>query len=312
MVYVVASVLAVWYVFIYHVPIYWTILCAVFYVLWYLDGTEYTGERRWPAFRTLSLWRTLSPVGTRTISNMEQLCVGGKRTRRIYVMLPCDTVLSAVWGVGIHSGALPFAETLHYMVPPLLLNIPVLRDVLLWSGAVTWHAKKRPQDTVLLDLLNSGRSVCVFPSNFANVIKPQFDAEVADAGAAMEDLELGVGRITVSGLSEELLSFARTEHVELVPIMMHNERRRYWFPRSPLLRSVQRFAFRVLLFPLPMVFALRMCGKRRPPPLVQQFGPIIHCTLERYPDNATLRKSIEESVKQMCAPHVDDSIVFDE
>lgn len=271
--------------------------CGLLYLLWYLDGKEHTGERRWSAFRNLALWR-LAPI-KRVVPHRAQL-----KGRQLFVMVPCDTVLAAVWGIGLHGGELEFADHLHYVVPPPLMWVPLLRDVLLWSGAVTW--RKEGLESLLLELLNSGRSVCVCPSGFASMTRPEFAQEAeAERGTREDACEKGA-TLTVAPLAPQLLDFARSESLELVPVVLQRERRRYWFPSSPLLRAVQRWTFLRTGFPFPAVFALRVWSQERPPKLHQQWGPVLFCSRERFATNEELWAAFAEAVESLTCPELGD------
>ena len=109
-----------WYATILHSSVWVTGFFALCYLLWYTDGKEHTGERRWNAFRRFSLWRRIAPID-RFIETRVQLHNGGRAVKRIYVLYPCDTVFAALWAVGLHGGELEFADHLHFVVPPLLM-----------------------------------------------------------------------------------------------------------------------------------------------------------------------------------------------
>ena len=164
-----------YWIFVHWLSMYVTALCTLVYMLWYMDGKEYTGERHWPQFRRFALWRYLSPV-QHCVFNDADLNGIDYQTRRIYALLPGDTLVSSVWGIGMHGGALShFADRMHYVVPPIFMWIPLLRDVLLWTGAITYHPRKRPLKDVLLALLHANRSVCYCPSHYANTL-PESDS----------------------------------------------------------------------------------------------------------------------------------------
>jgi hypothetical protein len=254
---------------------YLLIILTLVYLLSYFDGKEYTGERRWDGFRRFPLWRRVSPI-TYSFANINDLQRSGKR---LYVLLPGDTLVSLVWGIGLHGGALSsFAERLHYIVPPIFMWIPILRDVLLWSGAVTYDAKKRPMNGLILDLIQNNRSVCYCPSGLANVVIPQ-------------DLE-SQNTIVTPSPHDEIFTFARESELEMVPIIVHNERKRYHILHVP---RVQTFFYQHIGYPFPMCFVLKAFQKKKPPMLHMDFLSIVHCG--KYVDNGTLRESFVTLVK---------------
>lgn len=288
--YLLLIVLLELYACIYLINIYTLIFILLIYALWYFDGREYTGERRWDAFRTLRLWKWLSPMDY-TFANHKDLCLTNAAVKRLYILIPGDTYIPLVWGIGLHGGELsPFAHRLHYVVPPIFMWIPLLRDVLLWSGAVT-YSKKRPLDSVILELLQANRSVCYCPSDFSNVVQ-----EVVD-------VETGRSIVQTPCPSDEMFSFARQEKLQLVPVVTHGERRRYAILEK--LARIQEFFFQRIAYPFPLIFGLRICSKTRPPLLHQQFGPIIECT-EKYQTNEQLRESFAASVHALTCVELGD------
>jgi hypothetical protein len=257
--------LAAWWL----LSLYALALVVLVYALSYLDGKEYTGERHWPQFRRLRLWRYLTPVKY-LITNERDLSVV---ERRLYVAHG-NTVDALVWGVGLHGGVLgEWSAGLRYVVPPPLMWVPVLRDILMWSGAVTWSAGRGPGlRAVLLDLLQSNRSVCYYPQPWALLDDPAV-------------------------LPDELLQFAQQERLQLVPIAVHNEPLRYRFATAPWLRTLQRWSLRHMEYPAPWVYWPRWCGPKRPPRLELQFGAVISAS--RFETAAKLREVLEENMKSL-------------
>lgn len=290
---------------------YVTILLSLVYALSYFDNKEYTGERHWPAFRRLRVWRWFSPIQA-TITNETDLSALQHDSMRLYVLIPGETLIAAVWGFGLHGGVLraEYAEKLHYVVPPILLWIPLLRDLLLWSGAVTWHPRKRPLNGVIIELLQSGRSVCYVPSQCTHGMHSVRDGDEEHLleGSYLEAAPLIVA---VPDMDGEIVSFLRQKAVQLVPVMITKERQRYYIARWRWLQRIQQWSVRQLLYPLPFIFWLRLTSRRKPPILQQQFGPILHC--KTYRSDGELLSAFREATKRLsCAELGDDLYVFAE
>jgi hypothetical protein len=250
-------VVTLYALFVHALNIYVSGAAALIYLLWYLDGKEYTGERHWPQFRRFILWRWLNPI-TYHIPNaldLEQQQHG--KLQRIYILRPGNTYFSVLWGIGLHGGKLPpkMSERLHWVVPPLLMAIPLLRDILLWAGAVTYHERKHPLLEVMLGLLNGNRSVCYCPAQYANTV--------------------GEGALTAE-LCTQMLRFAKENATQIVPIVVSGERQRYHILETPSVLRMQRWMLHHAGYPFPMLVALRCCGQRRPPGLALQFGGIMY------------------------------------
>lgn len=312
----VVFAILLWYATILHSSVWVTGFFALCYLLWYTDGKEYTGERRWNAFRRFSLWRRIAPID-RFIENRAQLCNGGRAVKRIYVLYPCDTLFAALWGVGLHGGELEFADHLHFIVPPLLMAVPLLRDLLMWSGAVTWRPqanlpKERCIEALIAELLSAGRNVCIMPSWYENVTLPDFARETEDtlAHALHQDEEVTAPSHLIRPLSDELLLYAFSERVEVVIMTVRNERLRYWFPLSwRALTAVQRWmlAQARIAYPLPFLYCLRFWSRIRPPRLKQLLSPVLVCERSRYATNEIWHATVAEMIDAHTCLEDDDS-----
>lgn len=304
--YLLLCLLLVAYTLVACVNMYLLVFFLLIYALSYWDGKEYTGERRWSAFRSLRLWQWLSPIEYAPLTPHQErdLNLVSARVRRLYVMVPGDTIVSLVWGVGLHGGRLQptVADKLHYIVPPAYLWIPILRDVLLWTGAITYHSTKRPLNGILLDMLNSNRSVCYCPSELANVV---LTPSSSSGGRGGEDEEEGLGGGVIHSPcpDDEILSFALEETIQLVPVVVHGEQRRYHIFR---LAWVQSFFYRHIGYPFPLVFFPRICNKQRPPLLLLQVGHIIECNEKFGKSVETLRDHFVQAVAGLTATELGD------
>lgn len=313
--YVVLFCVGLYWVFLWLSNLYLTVFIALIYTLSYIDGKEYTGERHWVQFRRWSLWKWVTPIRY-TIENPTELATATRDSKRMYVVVPGDTLMSAFWGIGLHGGSLDesYASRLHYIVPPLLMWIPVLRDVLLWSGAVTWHHKKHPLNTLIKDLLQQRRSICYCPAQFTNGLVPVASGNEHLILERSHKDDPDPLHIPIPRLDDEMLEFMRAEAVELVPITISCERQRYSIARWSWLQHIQRFSMKHIAgggYPLPFIFWLRMCGRKKPPPIQLQIGSVIACG--RYTkSNEDLRRSFQCAVEGMPCTDVDaEQFVFD-
>lgn len=246
--------------------LYSTSFVLVVYALWYFDGKEYTGERRWDWFRSWSIWRRFSPIQYTYADNVTDLKNG--TPRRVYLVEPAHTWIPMVWGIGLHGGRIEFARAhpLHFVVPPCFMWIPIMRDVLLWMGAVTYSIKNDDlsMKEVILSLLNAGRSVCICPQ------LSQFE------------------------LDDELLQFFIENRIDVVPVVICGEQERYQIRTWP---AFQAFFARHLHYPFPTCFWIRFNTRKRPPLLEQQFCGIKHSSA--YANVQLLRESIQETINKL-------------
>lgn len=253
------------------------------YSLWYFDGKEYTGERRWEAFRRLPLWRWISPVDVIIPANSDLQNINGKR---LFVFTPCHTPSALIWSVGLHSGGVQFNHTTHYVLPPIFMWIPLVRDVLMWSGAVTYsmHDARHTRDAVILELLDQGRAVCFAPSNFVTHTAPK-------------DLESNIeARLPSSALLEECIK----RLVHIVPVVVKYEHERYRIVSNARLGAVQSFWHRYLDYPFPLCYWYRFYSHIRPPLLSVQFSCVMVSNL--YGGLEELKNALRGKVDHVNAP----------
>lgn len=290
-----------WFLFSswWHEYFYAIFFLSLLYILWYFDGKEYTGERRWEGFRSSRLWQYISPARF-TISSTTAMI---NAHRRLFVAIPCTTPLP-LWWMSVHGGMLPSTLNLCYMLPPVFFSIPWLRDVIMWSGGVTYkgtpwkqmlrqnltaeqkkHQDRTRRNTSILELLNSNRSVCYTPSGFSNILN-EFDNT---------DLESGV---TTTGPDDELFDFAMNNGVQIIPVVVSGEKKRYRIiAGSRWLRWIHSKTITLLGYPIPLLFWTRIFSNEPPPHLEIQIGPVIHS--DRYKDLNLLKQTFRENVNRI-------------
>jgi hypothetical protein len=295
-----------------HVNPYVLIGVVLVYALSYFDGKEYTGERRWDAFRRFPVWRwsLVTPVEYvgEQAHKLSLPPAGSAAPKRVYAMLPGETYMPLVWGIGLHGGRLgAWAEYLHYVLPPVFFWVPVVRDVLLWSGAITWRSgSKTPMESIVMEMLSRNRHVCYCPSSF-----------YLDAPEGIEDVVVvddSTIPIAVHGLSDAMLGVARSERIQLAAVFVQGERERYYIASPATARStprrwlgrVQRWCFSRFSYPFPLCFWRRWCSRTRPPKLTIKFGPIEECT-ETYATNDALAKQFEANIMSLACSDLGDN-----
>jgi len=273
-----------------HEYFYPTLFLTLIYVLWYRDGKEYTGERRWDGFRRCVVWKHLSPASF-TFASQTYVT---DADRKLFVMMPCITP-APMWWFSVHGGRLQQDLNLCYVMPPLFFAIPVLRDVMMWSGAVTyqdapWKAENREQENhrrrngAILNLLNANRSVCYAPSGFSDVLHNFND----------DDPEEGV---QTNFPDDALFEFARENRVQIIPVIVAGEKKRYRvIAGARWIRWIQARTHAFLGYPLPLLFWARTFAKRS---LEIQIGPVIHCA--RSADVESLKQIFRETVENIKA-----------
>jgi hypothetical protein len=162
------------------------IFVALYIALKYLDQDEYTGARAWPAIRN---WTWCGKTVTYYMGNANAFTQECVRDRMLFVVRDASPwCIGLFHGFGFHGGVFRHVD-LVYMLPWVLFRIPLLRDLLLWSGAVATH---EDWEGTVLGLLRRGKSVVV-----------------------------------TKECSESLFEFAMRNKILVVPVRIHGESKRY-------------------------------------------------------------------------------------
>lgn len=255
---------------------------VAFYLMWYLDGKEYTGERRWEAFRSLRIWSWITPVDIELADRNDLQSVSGKR---LFVFVHCYTPSSLIWSVGLHGGVLKFKNTIHYMVPPIFMWIPIVRDVLLWTGAITYslHNERHCKHSILSDILSQGRSVAYVPSNFADKMGNDLEANIESRYP-----------------SEETTKLLIEENMQLVPVVVQGEFERYRIIQQTYIKQIQSFFYKHLEYGFPLCYWYRWYASSRPLPVRVQFGPLMSAQVYTTPQQ--LKEALKDKVSRLVQP----------
>lgn len=266
----------------YYVPYYVSIIVFFLYALWYFDGKEYTGERRWDAFRSISAWKWITPI---QYIFPNKLDIAQTRGKRLFIMPTCATTTPLLWGIGIHGGSMSMNQPIHFVVPPPYMWVPFLRDVLMWMGGVSYSLRRQDfgKDKVIQHLLDNGRVVVYAPSNFYNPYSDSHDVE------AIVDHRYP---------SSEMLQFCIEESVSIIPVIVSGEADRYKMVDTGVL---QKWTYSKLDYPLPHVHWFKFFNASRPPPIVLKIGPLLTCNLyQREGDGIEkLKKSLRDTVLEL-------------
>ena len=155
----------------------WFILVGLIYVLYLIDGAWLSGVRSWKHFRELNIWKRLSPVnyylpdGYRDVFGRES----SESRGYIFILLPNLTNASLIWGFGLHGGLFDSKLKVKYLLPKVMFYLPIIRDILMWSGAVGYDSKSEI-DTIS-ELVNNGNSVAYSCNGMSDMLTIQ-DEEI--------------------------------------------------------------------------------------------------------------------------------------
>ena len=211
-----------------------------------MSGAENTGNESKEGFRNWRLWKLFTAV-TYVNGSFEHDDVA-----LFIVMGENDTNMALISGFGLHGGMFRNLD-LKYMMPYNLFKIPLIREFLLWSGAV---ANNRDVNGTILNLLRKGKSVVYCP--------PTTDEEVV--------------------LDKGLFEFATKHDIKLVPVVVNGESDRYNIYRPEFVRMMQRFFKRRLGYPFPMIFYPKSFGQSPPPKIDISIGVPMNSSVQQNPE----------------------------
>ena len=216
---------------------YWPIFFLLLYfVLWYgFDDSETTGNKTWNTMRNWSIWAT----GINAVSYIfgdKKRIIDPKSKRLMFVVIGNVTNMGLISGFGCHGGIFKNLD-IYYTLPKILFWVPLLRECLMWTGAVA------DDKDIILYLLNRGRSVCCS----LNGMKANPNPLVID---------------------EELFNFAKSEDIQLIPVEVTGEEKRY----TILHWKCQNIFLDLIGYPFPFCFGPKIFGDDPPPKLNLHVG----------------------------------------
>jgi hypothetical protein len=233
-----------------------SILFFLYLVFKLIDGDEYTGYRQWTTLRNWTVWRHTSAV--RYFWGNKEAFTERPSQRLLFVVMGNATNMGLFSGFGLHGGIFSSLDVV-YMLPGILFRIPLLRDLLLWTGAV---AAGIDAEGTILELLKRGRSVAYCPSGMRDILQytdPTVQGEQAQ-------------QVLVQKPSKGIFEFARQHKIFLVPVMISGEAQRYSFYKSHRVHSMQQRALDWCGWPFPLMFVPKVLGAAPPPRLALFVG----------------------------------------
>lgn len=241
----------------YYIYIFFLLLYTVF---WYYSGAEQTGNESKPLFRSWCFWQKWTAVQYMW-ANKEEFNIT-KRTY-LFVVMPNATNMALISGFGLHGGVFKNNMDIHYILPSILFNVPILREFLLWSGACCAKKDKDVEGEILY-LLRRGKSVAYCPTGMNDYFYTEPNTELK--------------------LDNSLFQFAFTQKVYIVPVLVEREQDRYHIPgtgtKHSILTRIQQWTYTKLNVPIPLLFIPRIFGQGPPPKMVITIGtscdPTVH------------------------------------
>jgi len=221
----------------------------LYFGLKFHDLDEYTGNRVWPFLRKFYFNQSVTyQFSDKSVCNANQ--------KLVFVVVGNLTNMSLISAFGFHGNIFQNLD-LIYLLPRILFKIPILRDILLWSGAGV-----NTTDNIAR-LLYNGKSVAFAPSGMNNMISYTDPKE-------KEKIQMP---------SEDTLKFIYDNKLLIVPVLIGNETKRYWIWRGKYVHMIQTyFASTRLKWPFPVLYGVKIFGSTPPPKVTVTIGAIIDCS----------------------------------
>jgi len=214
--------------------IYSSFLVVALYLWTYTWGSEETGARRYNGLRSLRIWKYLGNKCQHKWTSLDS-AVGDRRSPILFVAGPNLTGLAFFWAFGFHGDKTLTDLDIVYTMPRSAFNIPIIRDILLYSGAVSDDPR------VVQNLL---RRNC-------NVVYDTTGIQ----GPLLSDSRFTV---IVNELSKEMTDIAKDTKSILIPVVLFGEEKVYNLSRlkngylRQMITFIQTFMKRIFGYPFPI------------------------------------------------------------
>jgi hypothetical protein len=243
------------------------IVFLLYFGLKYNDHDEYTGARSWKFLRKF----TFNP-------SVQYTCMDkygyDNNEKILFIVMGNMTNFSMFSGFGLHGNVFEKLD-LNYVMPPILFKIPILRDILLWSGAVTY--RKEDKVATVLELLKRNKSVAYCPSGMNDLLKN--DGE------------------EIENPTTDVFEFCMKHAIKIVPVLIQGEEKRYHIRRSGWISKVQMYCMAKWGWPFPLWFFVKCCDKNQPPKVIISMGPIMDCSV--YTNSTILSQTFINIINQI-------------
>jgi len=236
----------------------------LYFILKYYDGDEETGARSWKFLRKFTLFGKSVQY---YFGNLQSFDAGQPHERMLFVVLGNLSNMGMVHAFGMHGGVFRHID-LVYMLPEILFKVPILRDFLLWTGAVC------NDEGIMLKLLKRGKSVAYCPSGMENLLT--YTNPRSDDQLVIDSPDIAV------------FEFAMKHKVQLIPVLISGETGRYVFLRGHMVNNIQEWCYARWGWPFPLLFFPRIFGQKPPPRIDVQIG---------FPMDGSIQESAESFSK---------------
>lgn len=204
-------------------------ICFIYWLYW-SDPAEQHGRRMWSAMRGWRIWTVLKqwwfPIEYKFVFPQTLHGIGEVKGGQYLFLVDCTHYLVTPFLIfGLH-GNVPTIKKLNLLwtAPKLFFYLPLLRDVLLWTGAIQADAE------TIITAINCGYSVvhCA-----AGLTHP--------------------GEKTKPEVEQQLFAIVAEKQMSMVPVFYEGEKELYKHVANPALRQAQCYCKQLVGYPFPYV-----------------------------------------------------------
>ena len=213
--------------------LFWTICIVFVYVTFtFARGAHETGHDAFERLRSIYSFSSILKV-----RQVDPLAFN-EDSRYIFIVIPNASNASLVYGFGLHGNPEWIKLRLCYLMPNVLFYIPILREALLLSGAVSANNNA---DERVIDMIRRGRNVAYAPNGMEDALFVHEHDKISAKKPSMSLFEKAVAR-----------------DYEIVPCMCSGENdQKYMFLTSKLIRDIQGWFLKHIGYPFPLVYIPR-------------------------------------------------------
>lgn len=215
-------------------------------ISWYRQS-PLSGYDTFEGLRSLPVWRHFPFMVKVNYVDEKEFTKAGRDEKFIFVVLPNPTNTVLIWGFGFHGNATTLGSLkLCYLLPAVLFWVPGLRELLLWSGAVSYGNDEEQTERVI-EMTRLGRNVAYCPNGMQDAL---YVEEERNIYAKRPDMAL--------------FKIACERNYQLVPCICSGENdERFIFITNERIRAVQSYFLRSKLnYPFPLIFFPDRRGRR--------------------------------------------------